>query len=130
MYLALDSGFLNSPAIEALGETHGPDGPMVVVALLCSAKMQGAKGEVRTTRRKLADDAFVGDRDRIDKIIRQAVDLGLLEELAIGDREIHVRFPRWQSWQQRKDDADRKAAERERKRAAALNGSDPEPVVT
>ena len=124
MYYAMDAGFTSSASIEELGETHGPDGPMVIVALLGMAKQQGAQGEAKTTRRKLADDAFIGDKDRVGHIVKHAVALGVLEAIQHDSRTIHVRFTTWMDWQRRLTDAERRALKRSRD---AVNGSAPEP---
>jgi hypothetical protein len=121
MYLCLDAGFTSSAAIEELGEAHGPAGPMIVVSLLGMAKQQGWKGAVKTTRRKLADDAFVVDRDLVDVIVRQAVEIGVLEAIELDARTIHVRFVRWESWQKRLSDAERQALKRAREGNGAVD---------
>jgi hypothetical protein len=115
MYLALDAGFTSSAAIEELGDTHGPAGPLVIVSLLCLAKQQGQKGAVRTTRKKLAADAFLSSPDDAARIVDHALALGVLEPhegAGTDERTISVRFPRWESWQFRQQEADRKAAYR------------------
>lgn len=123
MYLALDANFTSSASIEELGEAHGPAGPMTIVSLLGLAKQQGAQGEVRTTRRKLADDSFVIDQALTDRIVRQAAELGILEAIQLDGRAIHVRFVEWKKWQPRLSSAERAAL----KRARDKNGSSPEP---
>jgi hypothetical protein len=125
MYLALDANFTSSASIEALGETFGPGGPLTIVALLGMAKQQGARGEVKTTRRKLASDAFLSSPDDAHKIVLAAIELGILAGLDLTDRTIHVRLVRWGEWQPRMSAAERQA---EARRKAALNGSAPEEV--
>lgn len=122
MYLALDAGFTSSASIEELGETHGAAGPMTVVSLLGLAKQQGQRGEVKTTRRKLAADAFLPTPDEAERIVAHAIELGVLEGIELDERTVHVRFPRWGDWQNRSADADRQAAHRAAQRAGS-NGT-------
>jgi hypothetical protein len=120
MYLALDAGFTSSAAIEQLGETHGAAGPMTIVSLLGLAKQQGEQGAVKTTRRKLAADAYLSGPEEAERIVAQALALGILEEIKTDERMIYVRFPRWGDWQKRAADADRQARWR---RSQSLNGA-------
>jgi hypothetical protein len=113
MWLALDAAFTSSPSVEALGETHGSAGPMVVVSLLGLAKMQGAGGAVRTTFKRLADDAFLPGTEDARRIVEHAIDLGMLEELELNGRRVHVRFQNWGDWQKRAQNAERQARHRE-----------------
>lgn len=124
MYLALDAGFTSSAAIEELGETHGAAGPMTIVSLLGLAKQQGERGAVKTTRRKLAADAFLSGPDEAERIVEHALALGVLDEIDLDERTVYVRFRRWGDWQKRAADADRQAAHRAAQRAG-VNGSDP-----
>jgi hypothetical protein len=114
MYLALDANFAAASTIEQLGETHGPAGPMVVIALLGMAKQQGARGQVMTTRRKLAADAFLSDPDQAHAVVRDAVELGTLRGIALDDRAIQVEFVNWGEWQPRLSSAERAARARDR----------------
>jgi len=119
-YLALDACFPHDAAIEELGETHGPGGPLAIVALLCAAKRQplaSLAGEVFTSAKQLAAEAHLDDRQQAMVIVGDAHRLGLIEDLSSGDsREIHVRFPRWKDWQERQRNADNQAAARERRK--------------
>lgn len=116
MYYAMDANLTSTATIEELGETHGAEGPMVIVALLGLAKQQGGHGEVRTTIRKLTAGAFLSDPAHAGTIVEHAARLGVLEALDLGDREIHVRFPRWSDWQLRQKAAERQADHREREK--------------
>ncbi|MDX6583008.1 MAG: hypothetical protein QOI10_2192 [Solirubrobacterales bacterium] len=120
VYYAMDGYFTQDAAIEELGETYGPGGPLAIVALLCMAKRQplvSNQGEVFTTARSLVAEAHLADREQARKIVDDACRLGILQGLdAAGDREIHVRFPRWSDWQERQRSAEKQAAYRDRQK--------------
>jgi hypothetical protein len=129
MYFALDAGFTSSAAIEELGETHGAAGPMVVISLLASAKQQGDGGRVRTTRRKLAADAFLAGVDEAQRIVEHAATAGVIEIYGLDKRAIYVGFPRWDDWQPRAQAAARQAAKRAADRAAGNGKIDTEEIA-
>lgn len=116
-WYAMSTRFLCDPKIEALGERHGPAGPLVIVALLAQAKLQNKAGGATSTYRTLAHESFA-DRADVARIVSDAAETGLLDIEQGDEVEVSVRFPAWTRWQ----DARRKANEREaRKRTDRAN---------
>lgn len=104
----MSTQFATDPKLEALGEEHGPGGPLAAVVLMARAKVAADGGRVKFSRRTLANESFVNPGD-IEAILRTAEDVDLIEIEEIGGREIIVRFPAFAKWQ----DAGRKSRERE-----------------
>jgi len=107
-WFSMSTQFLTDPKVEELGETHGPAGPLVIVALLGRAKIANDAGRVSCSFRTLAHEAFT-DRQGVAGILNEAAENGLLEILDMDDAEVKLRFPAFSRWQ----DAGRKAEERE-----------------
>lgn len=102
---------LNDPKVEMLGETHGPVGGLVWTALLCLAGLQEKGGEVETTYRALAHEAF-SDAETVKAVIDSAIEAGLCHEVSRDVRGVVVRLPKWKTWQA----TGRKAKERATKK--------------
>jgi hypothetical protein len=107
-WFSLSTQFATDPKLEALGEEHGPAGPLAAVVLMARAKVAADGGRVKFSRRTLANEVFIG-REDVDAILKTAEDVDLIEIEESGVREITVRFPAFAKWQ----DAGRKSRDRE-----------------
>lgn len=107
-WFSLSTQFATDPKLEALGEEHGPGGPLAAVVLMARAKVAANDGRVKFSRRTLANEAFV-EVSEVEAILKTAEDVDLVEIEEIGVREIIVRFPAFAKWQ----DAGRKSRDRE-----------------
>jgi len=110
-WFSMSTQFLADPKIESLGEKHGSAGPLVIVALLGRAKIEGNGGRVTCSFRTLAHESFA-DRSDLPEIVASAADNGLIEIEELTDTEVSARFPAFSRWQE----AGRKAEERQAKK--------------
>lgn len=113
-WFAMSTQYLSDPRIEALGEAHGPGGPLLIVALLGQAKIQEKGGSVKRSYRTLAHETFV-DREAVLAIVSDAEDSGLVAVDEQDDQGVTVRFLAWDRWQA----AARQAKSRENRKAAS-----------
>jgi hypothetical protein len=121
-YQPLDNAFLDQDTIQALGESFGAAGPLVMIALI------GAVGEAIPRKTKdfdiaegryaaLARRTYV-NVDTVKAIFQLAVDQGLLEILESDDVSFKVRLLKFYRWNAKDPTAkDRKAKQRDRERA-------------
>lgn len=107
-WFSLSTQFATDPKLEALGEEHGPAGPLAAVVLMARAKVAADGGRVKFSRRTLANEVFI-ERGDVDAILKTAEDVDLIEIEESGVREITVCFPAFAKWQ----DAGRKSRDRE-----------------
>jgi hypothetical protein len=115
-YATLDREYLNQDTVRDLGEQFGPDGPLVLLALILEAgKVTSATepGQLDLRFSSVARDTFTVP-GRVREIVDALVPLGLLADYSTPDgvrfRGRMVKFPRWESVPM--SDADRKAKQR------------------
>jgi hypothetical protein len=111
----MSSRFTRDPKIQALGDEHGPGGPLMIAVLLGEAKVQGSGGRVEVTFRDLAHDTFIDSTDARNAV-ETAARLGVLEIEQQDERHVVARFPKWRGWQE--------AFRKQRTREGADGGSE------
>lgn len=107
-WLSMSTQFLSDPKIEALGERHGPGGPLIIFALMARAKVAADAGRVTCSFRTLAHESFT-DREEVRRVIESAAEVSLITVEDLTEAEATVHFPAFRRWQE----AGRKAKERE-----------------
>lgn len=117
-WYSMSVGFLSDPKVEALGEKHGPAGPLVAVSLLARAALEEKGGDLTYTFRSIANDAFI-DRSEAEQIVASIIETGLCHEVSRDVTGVSLTFPAWSRHQA----AGRKAKQRARE-ADTPNGAD------
>lgn len=110
-WFPMSTQFLADPKIEALGDKHGPGGPLTFVALLGRAKIAAEGGRVTCSYRTLAHEVFV-DRADIACILEDAAETGLLSVERQDDRGATVKILAFSRWQDRGKKAEQRGVEK------------------
>lgn len=109
----MSAGFLTDPKVEALGEKHGPAGPLVIVSLLAHAALEEAGGQVEATYRTIGHETFI-DRGKVEEIVADAIESRLCHEVSRDVTGVKLTFPAWSRYQA----AGRKARQRAKEKEA------------
>jgi hypothetical protein len=112
-WYAMSAGFLTDPKVEALGEKHGPAGPLVVISLMGRAALEEAGGQLEATYRTIAHETFI-ERERVEEIVTDAIKSRLCHEVSRDVTGCVLTFPAWSRWQA----AGRKARQRAKEKEA------------
>lgn len=120
-FFPLDDTFLVRDTIQTLGERHGPQGPLLMVALIAEASgaVTGGKREdfdvVKWTFSAVARRAFVASVEEARAIVQTAHEIGLVEVLEQDELRFRLRLLRWGEWHPKDPGA---AGRQKRSRAA------------
>ncbi len=110
-WLRLQASLMHDEPIVELGAEHGPGGPLVFVALLCSCKRDSDDGTVKLGWQQLARKTFLENGAQARAIITTCAELALLADVAETTRGFTARIVDWEDYQRT---ADPKAAKRMR----------------
>jgi len=122
VWFARDTGFTADPRVQALGDEHGPGGPLVVEEMLALAKLKNNSGSFSASYATLGRRAFVRP-GKAKSIVSDAAGEGLIEMVEHTAKDFTALFPRWSRWQVKDPTgAARKAAERERRKLEESHG--------
>jgi hypothetical protein len=117
-WVRLDLAFLDQDTVRELGDTHGPAGPLTLLALIVqanSAALAGLpperQGTLSIRYRALARSAFLDGPDSARRIVDHLIELGLVERTADDDQQCALRMTRWTKWEPK----DIRAASRQRR---------------
>jgi hypothetical protein len=132
IWFRLDASFLADGKVIALGEDHGPAGPLVWVALLGTAKAQelatDVDGGVRMDWRALRRVAFLESVDEARAIVATCAREGLIEVDEEDERAFAARVVGWSARQVSRGrpltSTERSQKHRARQRAAKPTPSD------
>ncbi len=128
-WVKLDLSFLDQDRVRDLGRRFGAAGPLVLIAVITSAKQSAMaglpperQGTVSLRYGALQERAFVDSEDRAREIVQRLADCGLLTITDDDDQRFTAHLARWDAWEPR----DVNSAARQRKyRAAKKTGLDP-----
>jgi hypothetical protein len=122
VWFARDTGFTSDPKVQALGDEHGPGGPLAVEEMMALAMLKDNCGSMEVSYSSLARRAFITPV-KARAIVADAHSAGIVEVTEQTVKGFAARFVKWSSWQ-RKDPtgAARKAAMRSRSTARTGHG--------
>jgi hypothetical protein len=128
-WVRLDLSFLDQDRVRDLGRRFGAAGPLVLIAVITSAKQSAMaglpaerQGTVSLRYGALRERTFVDSEDRAREIVQRLADCGLLTITDDDNQRFTAHLARWDAWEPR----DVNGAARQRKyREAKQAGLDP-----
>jgi hypothetical protein len=120
IFAAVDVAYLAQDTIIELGERFGAVGPLVWLALILDAKgtPKGPVPGVTEGRYAALARRCSTDEATASKVIKAAVEVGLLEAIDLGERRYKVRLLKFTKWEPK----DAMGAERQARHRARRQG--------
>ena len=116
IWFARDTGYTADPKVQALGDEHGPGGPLAVEEMMALAKLNGNCGSLTVSYASLARRAFITPA-KAKRVVADANSAGIIEVAEQDSKGFAARLLKWSRWQPKDPTgAERKARLRERER--------------
>jgi hypothetical protein len=128
-WVKLDLSFLDQDRVRDLGRRFGAAGPLVLIAVIMSAKQSAMaglpserQGTVSLRYGALRERAFVDSEDQAREIVQRLADCGLLTITDDDNQRFTAHLARWDAWEPQ---AVNGAARQRKYREAKKAGLDP-----
>ena len=98
IWFARDTGYTADPKVQALGDEHGPGGPLAVEEMMALAKLNGNCGSLSVSYATLARRAFITPA-KAKAVVADASKAGIIELTDRVPGGFAARLLKWSSWQ-------------------------------